>query len=92
MMISLASVNRDPCVFSDADTFDPGRSGEKHMAFGHGPHFCLGSHLARLEAEVAVTSLIERVDSLRLTESEGALPWRQGSLVVAPARVPVSWS
>jgi cytochrome P450 len=92
LMISLASVNRDPCVFSDADTFDPGRSGEKHMAFGHGPHFCLGSHLARLEAEVAVTSLIERVDSLRLTESEGALPWRQGSLVVAPARVPVSWS
>jgi cytochrome P450 len=91
VMVSLASVNRDAGVFPDGDTFDPFRGGEKHMAFGHGPHFCLGSNLARLEAQVALDALIQRVSTLRLTESEAALPWRQGSLVVAPARLPVSW-
>ena len=91
VMVSLASVNRDAGVFPDGDTFDPFRGGEKHMAFGHGPHFCLGSHLARLEAQVAIDALVRRVSTLRLTESEDALPWRQGSLVVAPARLPVSW-
>jgi cytochrome P450 len=91
LMVSLASVNRDPGVFPGGDTFDPRRGGEKHMAFGHGPHFCLGSHLARLEAQVAIDALVRRVATLRLAESEDALPWRQGSLVVAPARLPVSW-
>jgi cytochrome P450 len=91
VMVSLASVNRDAAVFPGGDTFDPCRGGEKHMAFGHGPHFCLGSHLARLEAQVAIGALLERVPTLRLAESEDGLPWRQGSLVVAPARLPVSW-
>lgn len=91
VMVSLASVNRDAGVFPGGDKFDPSRGGEKHMAFGHGPHFCLGSHLARLEAQVAIGALVQRVTALRLTESEAALPWRQGSLVVAPARLPVSW-
>jgi cytochrome P450 len=91
LMVSLASVNRDPAVFSAADTFDPCRAGEKHMAFGHGPHFCLGSHLARLEAQVAIGLMLDRIESLCLTESETGLPWRQGSLVVAPARLPVAW-
>jgi cytochrome P450 len=90
LMVSLASVNRDPAVFDGSDRFEPGRA-EKHMAFGHGPHFCLGSHLARLEAQVAIGALLERLDSLGLSESEAELPWRQGSLVVAPARLPVSW-
>jgi cytochrome P450 len=91
VMVSLASVNRDAVVFPDGDTFDPFRGGEKHMAFGHGPHFCLGSHLARLEGQVAIDALVQRLPTLRLTESEDALPWRQGSLVVAPARLPVTW-
>ena len=91
VMISLASVNRDAGAFPGGDTFDPRRGGEKHMAFGHGPHFCLGSNLARLEAQVAVGALLERMSTLRLTESEAALPWREGSLVVAPSRLPVSW-
>lgn len=91
LMVSLASANRDPAIFARGDTFDPCDAVEKHMGFGHGPHYCLGSNLARLEAQVAIGALLERVETLRLTESEADLPWRDGSLVVAPARLPVSW-
>ncbi len=62
----LGSANRDPDVFDEPDRFDVGRAPNKHVAFGGGGHFCLGASLARLEARVVVTEVLERFSSLEL--------------------------
>ena len=65
--VSLAGANRDPDVFPDPDTFDPRRANARQqLAFAHGPHYCLGAHLARLEARLAVRTCLERLPGLRL--------------------------
>ena len=65
--VSLAGANRDPEVFPDPDTFDPRRANTRQqLAFAHGPHYCLGAHLARLETRLAVRTCLERLPSLRL--------------------------
>src|SRR5437870_10294965 len=56
----LAAANRDREVFSDPDRFDVERQPNEHLAFGGGPHFCLGAYLARLEAQIAIGSLVGR--------------------------------
>jgi len=65
--VSIAGANRDPATFGDPDSFDVRRPhAGRHLAFAHGPHFCLGAHLARLEAQVAVDTLLARLPGLRL--------------------------
>jgi cytochrome P450 len=65
--VSIAGANRDPVVFADPDRFDVRRpNSAKHLAFAHGPHFCLGAHLARLEAQMAIETLLDRLPGLRL--------------------------
>lgn len=65
--LSLAGANRDPEFFPDPDRFDVRRHNARlHVAFAHGPHVCLGMHLARLEAEIAVRRTLERLPDLRL--------------------------
>jgi cytochrome P450 len=54
----IGSANRDESVFPHADRFDPDRDTTEHLAFGHGPHFCLGAALARLEARIAIEELL----------------------------------
>jgi cytochrome P450 len=67
--VSLAAANRDPDVFEDPDRFDPTRSNlRQHVAFAHGPHVCLGMHLARLEGHTALRLLLERLPNLRADE------------------------
>jgi cytochrome P450 len=66
MMLLLAAAQRDPAIFPQPDTFDPGRAAIRHLAFGHGPHFCLGAPLARLEARIAFTAVTARFPQARL--------------------------
>lgn len=70
VMCMLAAANRDPAHFPDPDRFDVGRGADDHLAFGGGPHFCLGAHLARLEAQEAIGRLLRRFRGLRLQTEE----------------------
>ncbi len=64
--VSITAANRDPAVFPEPDAFDPARPRPKrHLAFAHGPHVCLGVHLARLEARIGLTTLLTRLPNLR---------------------------
>lgn len=60
MMLLLAAAHRDPAAFDRPDEFDPDRENIRHLAFGKGPHFCLGAPLARLEAAVALSKVTAR--------------------------------
>ncbi len=66
MMLLLAAAHRDPAVTERPDEFDPDRAAIRHLAFGHGPHFCLGAPLARMEAAVALSAAARRFPDARL--------------------------
>jgi len=72
LMVMFAAANRDPRHFERADEFDPDRRPNDHVAFSHGIHFCLGSHLARLEARVGLEVLGELLPHVRLRTDLGA--------------------
>jgi cytochrome P450 len=66
----LNAANRDPAYFKDPDTFNIRRENNRHIAFGFGPHFCIGATLARTEAFIAVGTLVQRFPSLRLVDAK----------------------
>lgn len=66
LMLMLASAHRDPSVYRDPDRFDVTRGERSHLAFGGGAHFCLGAHLARMEAQVTIGTLVRRLPALEL--------------------------
>lgn len=63
--VAIAAANRDPRQFEDPDRFDVGREPNKHVAFGHGIHFCAGNAVARMEAQIAFAKLMERFPRMR---------------------------
>ncbi|WP_280331014.1 cytochrome P450 family protein [Nocardia wallacei] len=73
ILASLAGAGRDPAVHLHPDQFDPSREVHDHLAFGHGPHFCLGAPLARLEARIALPALFHRFPGMRLATEYGPL-------------------
>jgi cytochrome P450 len=88
--VSIAGANRDPAVFPDPDRFDVRRhNAAEHLAFAHGPHFCFGAHLARLETRTALTALLERLPGLRLDPDRPARP--HGLVFRKPPRLDVRW-
>ena len=68
LAVSLAAANRDPSVYPDPDRFDIQRENTHHQAFGGGRHFCLGAHLARMEAAETIDALLDRFDALEAGE------------------------
>ncbi|WP_433785097.1 cytochrome P450 family protein [Actinomycetospora sp. CA-101289] len=88
VMVSLAAANHDPARFDAPDELEPVRDTTGHLAFGHGLHFCLGASLARLEAEVALRTLLDRYPGIARAS---ALPVvrRRSVLVNAWQRLPV---
>ncbi len=68
LSVSLAAANRDPAIYPDPDAFDIEREDVHHQSFGGGRHFCLGAHLARLEAQEAIRALLARFDAPVLGE------------------------
>jgi cytochrome P450 len=89
VLISLAATNRDGEVFACPDTFDITRQENPHLAFGKGIHYCLGAPLARLEGQVAIPTLLQRLPNLRLQVSPSELEWRPGWLVQGLQHLPV---
>lgn len=89
---AICSANRDESRFPDADRFDPERRAAPHLAFGHGPHYCLGAPLARAELRIALSALARRFPDLRLTVPVGDIRMHTGLLVNRLASLPVDWS
>jgi cytochrome P450 len=79
--ISLQAANRDQSQFADPARLDPGRAQGRHLAFGHGIHFCLGAPLARLEGALAIGALLKRFPDLRLAVPAAELTWSQATFV-----------
>ena len=89
ILISLLSANRDPAAFPDPDAFDPARDNRGHLAFGRGPHFCVGAALARLEGAIAVGTTLRRFPNLALAEPAGQLTWWPSPIMRGLFRLPV---
>ncbi|MEU6823465.1 cytochrome P450 [Streptomyces atriruber] len=87
--IGLAAADRDPARFPDPDRFDIRRAPQGHMAFGHGLHHCLGAPLARVEAKIALGSLLERCPGLAPDGPPGE--WLPGTLIRGMRQLPVRW-
>jgi len=88
VLACLGAANRDPEQFPDPDRLDLHRQAGKQVAFGHGIHYCLGAPLARLEAEIALNTLLRRFPALRL-ESE-TLTWMDSLVFRGLRELPVS--
>ncbi|MFJ8822449.1 cytochrome P450 [Streptomyces sp. NPDC102467] len=90
--VSYLAANRDPEVFPDPDRIDVDRAPNPHVAFGFGPHYCVGAMLARLESELLVSTLLDRFPGLRLSVPAEQVPFRKGALIRGPEAMPVTWS
>ena len=87
----LGSANRDPAVYPDyPDRLDITRPNVKPLSFGGGIHFCLGAQLARIEAEIAITTLLRRIPGLRLDDAQNP-EWRPTFVLRGLKRLPASW-
>lgn len=90
VFIGLAAANRDPERFENPGRLDPLRSGsERHIAFGHGIHYCIGAALARLEGEVAFVTLARTLPNLELDADAAVLLWKPGLIMRGLQRLPV---
>lgn len=85
----LGGANRDPRVFNSPHTFDHTRAEKRHLGFGRGIHFCIGAPLSRMEAPIAVTRIVDRLDGVRVLDEPR---WREDSFVQSLATLNVDLS
>src|SRR6201987_1537858 len=86
----LGSANRDPTVYSDPERLDIRRPNVRPLSFGGGIHHCLGAQLARIEAEIAIATLLRRIPDLRLDDADNP-EWRPTFVLRGLKRLPASW-
>jgi cytochrome P450 family 142 subfamily A polypeptide 1 len=91
LMLFYPSANRDEAVFDDPYRFDVTRDPNPHIAFGFGPHFCLGAALARIELKVMFSELLRRLPDIELDTTE-PLPYRASNFIVGPEAMPVRFT
>ncbi|MEV6113776.1 cytochrome P450 [Streptomyces sp. NPDC052109] len=89
--VSYLAANRDPDVFPDPETIDFTRNPNPHVSFGFGPHYCPGGQLARLEQELLVDTLLDRIPGLKLAVAPERVPFKKGALIRGPESLPVAW-
>jgi cytochrome P450 PksS len=87
----IGSANRDALHFDMPNTLDLRRERNRHLGFGLGAHYCLGAPLARLEAQIAITALLERLPNLRLAVEPRALRWRRNAILRGLQALPVAF-
>jgi cytochrome P450 len=87
LILVLASANRDPKRFHDPGHFDPIRQDNSHFGFGSGVHICFGAPLARIEAQIALTELVLRLDAPRLVQDPP--PYRRSPVLRGPRHLPL---
>jgi cytochrome P450 len=90
IMAYLCSANRDEAQFPDPDRFDIEREPNRHVAFGHGIHFCLGAPLARLEAKVALNAMLDRLPG-RWQVADVQLEMIKSFIVFGAKKLPMTW-
>jgi cytochrome P450 len=91
VVLSLSAANCDPARFADPDRLDPYRDARRHLAFGHGPHQCLGQWLARIEIEEMLTGVLRWLPNARLAVAEEDLIFRPDVSTYGLAELPVQW-
>ncbi|PIE94783.1 cytochrome P450 family protein [Bacillus fungorum] len=91
VIIALASANRDETVFENPEKFDITRENNRHIAFGHGSHFCLGAPLARLEAKIAITTLFNRMPELKIKGNREEIKWQGNYLMRSLEELPLTF-
>jgi len=87
----IGSANRDANHFDNPDSLDIARENNKHLAFGQGVHYCLGAPLARLEGQIAISTLFQRMPNLRLSIAPDQIRWRSGFILRGLEALPVSF-
>lgn len=91
VLLNASAANHDPEVFPEPDRCDLTRSGGQHLTFGHGPMFCLGAPLARIELRTVFSQLIARFPTMRLAVPAAEIEFRDDKLTGGLVRLPVSW-
>ena len=87
--VNIGSANRDETRYERPDVFDIRRDPKQHIAFGFGPHMCLGMHLARMETRVAVSAVLDRLPNLRLDPADTSDAHIHGDIFRSPTTLPV---
>lgn len=91
VLLSTQAGNRDPEVFDEPDRLDIHRDASRHLTFGHGIHTCLGAPLARLELQVVISALLERLPSLRLAVPSEEVRVKTEARIFGLHELPLTW-
>lgn len=92
VLLMYSSANRDETVFDDPFTFDIRRSPNRHLAFGQGPHFCMGASLAKVELTKMFDAVLDRMHDIELTVDESELQWRASSFISGLEHLPITFT
>jgi hypothetical protein len=91
VLCARTSANLDEQVFARAAELDFARDPNPHLAFGYGPHYCLGAQLARMELQVALDAILARLPGLQIAVPEDQLTWHTGTMMRGLAAFPITW-